>query len=255
MQTMTAMLRTPIGDLRLVASERGLCVIEFIEVHADKDRQLANVRMAPVMNAQFVHEQLANGQFANGQLANEQYANGQSANAASTEYKNTQKSTAHELRQHQAAMQQPIDQAIHCQILQKPTLLPSDMAASLDLEIKSTITVNLQHALAQLSEYFAQTRRTFSLQLAPQGTEFQQQVWRQLQQINYGQPCSYADVAKAIARPKAVRAVGAANGRNPLAIVVPCHRVIGQNGSMTGYAGGLSRKIWLLNHEQTTNLT
>lgn len=102
----------------------------------------------------------------------------------------------------------------------------------------------------QLAAYFAGTRSDFSLPLAPTGTAFQQRVWRQLRTIPYGDTCSYAAIAAAINNSRAVRAVGAANGRNPIAIVVPCHRVIGANGTLTGYAGGLDRKAWLLQHEQ-----
>ena len=105
-------------------------------------------------------------------------------------------------------------------------------------------------AAQQLSAYFAGTLSHFSLPLAASGTVFQQQVWQELCAIPFGQTCSYADIARGINNVKAVRAVGAANGRNPLAIVVPCHRVIGANGTLTGYAGGLDRKDWLLKHEQ-----
>ncbi len=104
----------------------------------------------------------------------------------------------------------------------------------------------------QFSAYFAGRLRTFELPLAARGTEFQQQVWQALTQIPYGQTRSYADIADAIGNPKAVRAVGVANGRNPLAIIVPCHRVIGRDGSLTGYAGGLTIKQFLLNLEQAS---
>lgn len=104
-------------------------------------------------------------------------------------------------------------------------------------------------ALTQLSEYFAGTRTHFTLPLAPQGTQFQQKVWQALCSIPYGETCSYGDIAKCIENPKGVRAVGLANGKNPIAIVVPCHRVIGANGKLTGYAGGLERKAGLLKLE------
>lgn len=107
----------------------------------------------------------------------------------------------------------------------------------------------LQEAVRQLGEYFAGARTAFDLPMAPAGTPFQQEVWRALGAIRFGETASYADIARVVGRPKAVRAVGAANGRNPLAIVVPCHRVIGSNGTLTGYAGGLERKRWLLSHE------
>ncbi|MDX1406274.1 MAG: methylated-DNA--[protein]-cysteine S-methyltransferase, partial [Woeseiaceae bacterium] len=93
-------------------------------------------------------------------------------------------------------------------------------------------------ARRQLEEYFAGTRKTFDLSLKPGGTEFQLKVLEELQKIPYGTTTSYADIAKRIGRPKAVRAVGAANGRNPIPIIIPCHRVIGSSGSMTGFGGG-----------------
>lgn len=107
----------------------------------------------------------------------------------------------------------------------------------------------LELATRQLAEYFAGTRRTFELPLAPQGTDFQQRVWQALRAIPYGQTCSYAELAAAIGQPRAMRAVGAANGRNPIPIIVPCHRVIGADGSLTGFGGGLPTKIFLLRLE------
>ena len=101
-------------------------------------------------------------------------------------------------------------------------------------------------AVSQLEEYFAGTRTTFDLPLDPVGTEFQRDVWRALLTIPYGETRSYADIARAIGRPTATRAVGAANGRNPLPIVTPCHRVIGSNGTLTGFGGGLPNKQLLL---------
>ena len=101
----------------------------------------------------------------------------------------------------------------------------------------------------QLQEYFDGKRRDFNLSLSPQGTEFQRQVWQQLQTIPYGKTCSYGDLAKAIERPKAVRAVGAANGQNPIPVIIPCHRVIGSNGKLTGFGGGLDVKEQLLRLE------
>ena len=104
-------------------------------------------------------------------------------------------------------------------------------------------------ASQQLDEYFAGRRRQFDLPLAPSGTSFQRTAWRALSAIPFGETRSYGEQARAIGRPKAVRAVGGANGRNPIAIVVPCHRVIGSDGNLTGYAGGEPAKRWLLNHE------
>ena len=102
---------------------------------------------------------------------------------------------------------------------------------------------------AQLDEYFAGNRQHFDLPLAPSGTTFQKTVWAALSEIPFGEVHSYGDIAKGVGRPSAVRAVGAANGRNPLPIVVPCHRVIGTDGSLTGFAGGLERKRQLLTLE------
>ena len=104
----------------------------------------------------------------------------------------------------------------------------------------------LEQAEAELREYFDGKRRQFSLPLAPRGTLFQRAVWAALNEIPFGVTCSYADIARKVGRPTAVRAVGAANGRNPIAIIVPCHRVVGANGTLTGYAGGLDRKRALL---------
>ncbi|KAB8151461.1 methylated-DNA--[protein]-cysteine S-methyltransferase [Kordia sp. TARA_039_SRF] len=120
-----------------------------------------------------------------------------------------------------------------------------------DFEINNptTIPVVLQSCITQLEEYFAGKRTEFNLTLAPKGTEFQQKVWKELHKIPYGKTCSYLELSKKLGDVKAIRAVAAANGKNPLWIVTPCHRVIGSDGSLTGYAGGLWRKKWLLNHE------
>ncbi|MGB1007625.1 MAG: methylated-DNA--[protein]-cysteine S-methyltransferase, partial [Thalassobaculaceae bacterium] len=103
----------------------------------------------------------------------------------------------------------------------------------------------------QLGQYFSGERRDFDLPLAPEGTDFQNAVWDALRRIPYGALRSYRDIAESLANPKAVRAVGAANGRNPIPIVVPCHRVVGAGGKLTGYsgAGGTATKKWLLDHE------
>jgi len=104
-------------------------------------------------------------------------------------------------------------------------------------------------ARAQLDEYFAGARTAFDLPLAPEGTDFQMKVWTALCAIPYGATVSYGELARGIGRPGAARAVGLANGSNPLPIVVPCHRVIGADGSLTGFGGGIERKRWLLAHE------
>lgn len=108
----------------------------------------------------------------------------------------------------------------------------------------------LRQAAGELQEYLAGTRQTFDLPLAPAGTAFQQAVWQALREIPYGQTRSYQEIAEKIGRPKAYRAVGMANHRNPLAIFIPCHRVIGKDGDLTGYAGGLAMKSKLLNLEK-----
>jgi methylated-DNA-[protein]-cysteine S-methyltransferase len=105
----------------------------------------------------------------------------------------------------------------------------------------------------QIDEYFAGTRTAFDLELDPQGTPFQLRVWEALRAIPIGETVSYAELAARIGMPKGPRAVGHANARNPHAVVVPCHRVIGANGSLTGYAGGEDRKRWLLDHERRVN--
>lgn len=106
-----------------------------------------------------------------------------------------------------------------------------------------------QRPIQQLKEYFSGKRKTFTINLVSKGTPFQQQVWQALLSIPYGHTLSYGQIAQAIGKPKAVRAVGAANGQNPVSIIVPCHRVIGSNGKLVGYGGGLSIKEALLTHE------
>lgn len=108
----------------------------------------------------------------------------------------------------------------------------------------------LEEAQRQLAQYFAGERRQFDLPLAPRGTDFQKQVWRALEDIPYGETRTYGEIAQAIGKPKACRAVGMANHRNPLSIFVPCHRVVGAGGSLTGYGGGLEAKRFLLDLEQ-----
>jgi len=107
----------------------------------------------------------------------------------------------------------------------------------------------LVECVRQLDEYFNGRRKCFDLKVRQSGTEFQQSVWNALTTIPFGKTVSYGDVARMLNNPKSSRAVGAANGQNKVWIIVPCHRVIGANGAMTGYAGGIERKIWLLEHE------
>jgi methylated-DNA-[protein]-cysteine S-methyltransferase len=107
----------------------------------------------------------------------------------------------------------------------------------------------LEPAARQLAAYFAGERTSFDMPLDLHGTEFQRRVWQALLAIPFGETTSYGEIARRIGAPSAVRAVGGAVGRNPISIVVPCHRVVGSNGSLTGFGGGLDRKRWLLSHE------
>lgn len=115
--------------------------------------------------------------------------------------------------------------------------------------ITDIIPVELEDCVIQLNEYFEGSRKQFNLKLNPQGTDFQKKVWNLLEKIPYGKTISYLDLSKQLGDVKAIRAVANANGKNPLWIIIPCHRVIGSDGSLTGYAGGLHRKKWLLEHE------
>lgn len=116
-------------------------------------------------------------------------------------------------------------------------------------EVTTEIPTQLKECVSQLQEYFNGERTDFSFKLNPKGTDFQQRVWQELLNIPFGKTISYLDLSKRLGDVKAIRAVASANGRNPLLIVVPCHRVIGTDGSLTGYSGGLWRKKWLLEHE------
>lgn len=108
----------------------------------------------------------------------------------------------------------------------------------------------LDRAAAEVAAYFAGELREFSVPLEPQGTEFQLRVWKLLAEVGYAETRSYVDLARGIGQPSAARAVGSANARNPLALILPCHRIIATSGALTGYAGGLERKRWLLEHER-----
>ena len=121
-----------------------------------------------------------------------------------------------------------------------------------DSTVTKTETVTssvLNEAIKQLDEYFAGTRKEFELPLHPSGTEFQQTVWKQLLKIPFAETITYLHMAKRLGNVKSIRAAASANGKNPLAIIIPCHRVVGADGKLTGYAGGLHRKQWLLDHE------
>lgn len=117
------------------------------------------------------------------------------------------------------------------------------------IEETNSISKCLQNCVQQLHEYFVGRRTDFDLKLNPQGTDFQKKVWKELQQIPFNTTRTYLEQSKALGNAKAIRAVAAANGKNPIWIVIPCHRVIGSDGSLTGYAGGIWRKKWLLAHE------
>ena len=123
-----------------------------------------------------------------------------------------------------------------------------------DDELVEGTTPVLDEAISQLEEYFAGTRREFDLPLDPAGTEFQQSAWMVLRTIPYGTTISYGQQAERLGDPNKARAVGAANGKNPLSIVVPCHRVVGSNGHLTGFAAGIDVKSWLLDHERQPRL-
>lgn len=122
-------------------------------------------------------------------------------------------------------------------------------AKSIDTQYENIGFSHLEMLQIQLKEYFSGIRNVFELALQPTGTSFQQKVWSELKNIPYGETCSYQQQANILGDPKAIRAVASANGKNHIAIIIPCHRVIGSNGSLTGYAGGLWRKKWLLEHE------
>nr|WP_315144777.1 methylated-DNA--[protein]-cysteine S-methyltransferase [uncultured Flavobacterium sp.] len=129
----------------------------------------------------------------------------------------------------------------------------SEISVSDEGDVSITIPDILQEAVSQLNDYFDGKRTNFTFKLNPSGTEFQQKVWKGLLEIPFGKTMSYLELSKKLGDVKAIRAVASANGKNPLWIVVPCHRVIGTDGSLTGYAGGLWRKKWLLEHENPSN--
>lgn len=118
-----------------------------------------------------------------------------------------------------------------------------------EMLLTETIPDLFTEVVSQMQEYFDGNRTVFSFKMNPKGTEFQKKVWKELLKIPYGKTASYQEITNQLGDPKAIRAVANANGKNPLWIVVPCHRVIGSDGSLTGYAGGLWRKKWLLEHE------
>lgn len=118
-----------------------------------------------------------------------------------------------------------------------------------DQIISTKIPDVLQETISQLNAYFKGELDIFTVTLQPQGTDFQKTVWKKLQEIPFGKTVNYLQIAKRLGDPKVIRAAASANGKNPISIIIPCHRVIGSDGSLTGYAGGLHRKKWLLEHE------
>jgi methylated-DNA-[protein]-cysteine S-methyltransferase len=132
------------------------------------------------------------------------------------------------------------------------TGLYTDQHGRLPTELGPRVDEEFAEARTQLEEYFAGERDDFDLPLTAPGTAFQRAVWQALREIPYGCTMSYREVAEQVGNPKAVRAVGSANSRNPISIIVPCHRVVGSDGKLIGYAGGFSAKRWLLDHELAT---
>ena len=137
----------------------------------------------------------------------------------------------------------------HAEIIGDEKGISSVKILDAKIETSQTIPSELYECVSQLKSYFNETLKEFSLKLNPEGTAFQKKVWKQIQSIPYGKTISYLELSKELGDVKAIRAVANANGKNPLWIIIPCHRVVGSDGSLTGYAGGLSRKQWLLNHE------
>ena len=139
----------------------------------------------------------------------------------------------------------------HAQILGDDLGIASISIGDFSEPLTQAIPESLKSCVTQLQEYFEGNRTQFQLPLNPKGTDFQKRVWQALQGISFGKSMSYLELSKQLGDPKAIRAVANANAKNPLWIIVPCHRVIGSDGGLTGYAGGLHRKAWLLNHEHS----
>lgn len=133
--------------------------------------------------------------------------------------------------------------------IQSISVLDSELDIERSRNEQDEIPECLQKCVTQLNEYFSGSRKEFNLKLNPQGTDFQKKVWGELLNISFGKSRTYLEQSKSFGDPKAIRAVASANGKNPIMIVIPCHRVIGTDGSLTGYASGIWRKKWLLEHE------
>jgi methylated-DNA-[protein]-cysteine S-methyltransferase len=129
--------------------------------------------------------------------------------------------------------------------------------AFVDESMKAAVEIplSLKPVVTQLEEYFSKDRSEFDLKLNPNGTAFQKKVWKTLSEVKFGRTKSYQQIANELGDPKVIRAAASANGKNPIAIIVPCHRIVGSDGSLTGYAGGLHRKKWLLEHESSIKQT
>jgi len=129
--------------------------------------------------------------------------------------------------------------------------------AFVDESMKAAVEIplSLKPVVTQLEEYFNKDRSEFDLKLNPNGTAFQKKVWKTLSEVKFGRTKSYQQIANELGDPKVIRAAASANGKNPIAIIVPCHRIVGSDGSLTGYAGGLHRKKWLLEHESSIKQT
>jgi methylated-DNA-[protein]-cysteine S-methyltransferase len=151
------------------------------------------------------------------------------------------------MKKYYLEMESPLDRMVLCS---NETHLKSANFSDDAIDETDDLPGILKDAKQQLNEYFAGTRSQFELALDPDGTTFQQRVWNQLLQVPFGTTKSYRDIALELGSILNTRAVGTANGRNPIAIIVPCHRIIGSDGKLVGYAGGLERKRWLLLHEQ-----
>lgn len=237
MQPADLWLDTPLGTMHLQASEAGLLQALFVDAvdsvgipaAAARDRTPSSNSARPHSSRQHSTRQHSSAVVdANGQDLTAFFAN------AAPRVKSLSRMPA----QHQATTVLPATRS-----LTEPN--SHNPASRLATQI-------VQQAAQQISEYFAKQRYQFDVPLAPAGTAFQRHVWLALCQVGYGQHCSYAAIAQKISHPTAVRAVGAANGRNPIPIIIPCHRVVGASGHLTGYAGGLGRKQWLLAFEQDT---
>lgn len=148
-----------------------------------------------------------------------------------------------------------IDSPLGCITIEGDSKGISSVYFSEDHQLSNSIPDSLQICANQLRLYFSGSLAQFNVKLAPKGTPFQQKVWNELQNIPFGKTKSYQQIANSLGNPKVIRAAASANGKNPIAIIIPCHRVIGSDGSLTGYAGGLHRKKWLLNHESPSKQT